>query len=53
MEVSGELHVPAAYTHVIAGLVDPKSGLDVIERKIILYSYWEFNPDSSVVQPVA
>jgi hypothetical protein len=30
-----------------------RAGLDIMERREISCPYWESNPDSSVVQPVA
>ena len=59
MEVSGELHAPAALppgkyfrtTHRIGGWVGPRAGLDGFGEKKSLFSIPEFEPRT--VQPVA
>jgi hypothetical protein len=61
MEVSGQLHAITALpqgkqtldTHWIGGWVGHRGGLNVMEKKQISCPFWEWNPDSSVVQPVA
>jgi hypothetical protein len=39
-------------THWIGGWVDPRTGLDDLEKRRFL-PYWDSNSDPSVVQPVA
>jgi hypothetical protein len=56
MEVRGQLHSPATSapgTHRMRGLVGPRAGIDIMEKKNISCPYWESNPDSAAIQPVA
>jgi hypothetical protein len=39
--------------HCIEGRVDPRAGVDAMEKRLIFCSYREPNPDSLVIQPVA
>jgi hypothetical protein len=51
MDVSGQLHVPAALppgTHWIGGWVGPTAGLDAVEKRIISCLCRESNPDRPV-----
>jgi hypothetical protein len=58
MEVSGQLHSPAAYTrerapaiHWIEGWVRPRAGLDAVVRRKIPSPYRDSNPP--IIQPAA
>jgi hypothetical protein len=56
LEVSGQLHVPAALPpgkeHWIGGWVGPRAGLDDVRREKS-WPYRDSNPDSSDVKPLA
>ena len=54
MEVCSQLYVPAALTQGrnpgndwIDGWVGPRAGLDVLEKRKVLYSYQDSNPGPS------
>jgi hypothetical protein len=58
MEVSGQLHAPAAYpreraprTHWIGGWMGPRAVLDAVVKKIISSPRRELNPRSPIIQP--
>jgi hypothetical protein len=61
MEVSGQLHVPAALprgerapgTHWIGDWVGPRAVLDAEEKRKIPSPHRESNPRTPIVQPVA
>jgi hypothetical protein len=61
MEVSGQLHDPAAFTsrerafgtHWIGGWMDPRTVLDAVVERKIPSSRRESNPRTPIDQPVA
>jgi hypothetical protein len=61
MEVSGQLHDPAALphreratgTHLIGGWVGLRAVLEAVAKRKILSPRPESNPDHPIVQPVA
>jgi hypothetical protein len=59
MEVSGQLHAPAALTpgslwyHWIGGWVGPRAVLDAVVKRKIPRPPRESNPRTPIVQPVA
>jgi hypothetical protein len=61
MEVSGQIHVPAALppggkapgTHWIGGWVGPRTFLDAVVKSKIPSPRRESNPRTPIVQPVA
>jgi hypothetical protein len=61
MEVSGQLHAPAAFlpreraprTHWIGGWVGPRAVLNTVVGRKIPSLCWESNPRTSIVQHVA
>jgi hypothetical protein len=53
MEVSGQLHVPAALPHWIGGLVGSRAVLDAVVKRKIPSPRRESNPRSPIFQPIA
>jgi hypothetical protein len=52
MEVSGQLHAPAALPPGKRFPVPTVLGLDVVEKRKVSYPCRESNPDYSTIQPV-
>jgi hypothetical protein len=63
MEVSGQLHASAALPppsgetvpgiHCIGGWLDPRAGLDLMEKKEVSFPCRKWNRDSSVAHSIA
>jgi len=53
MEVSGQLHAPAALLPVIGGWVGPRAGLDTVSKREIPSNRGESNLDHPINQPIA
>jgi hypothetical protein len=53
MEVSGQLHAPAALPPGIGGWVGPRAGLDAVLKRKIPSPCRKSNPNHPIVQPIA